>query len=360
MTTKFLDYNGLSYFWSKLKSYVATTSHSGLMSPTDKAKVDSINTNGTIAYYRKEESVYVTESANEDTIPIGVSGFTTADMLLVDINGLDLSEGEEYEISGTNIVLDTPIGTAGTPVHFVVLRAVTATVSDYDALKGDDGVVQDVLQNGVSVLGQDGVARIIAETDPVFTASPAHGISTQDIADWNDKQDELVSGTNIKTINGESLLGSGDLPVAPPVTSTDVPTADTISEFDADAHMNSTDMDAQAVSDFVDGLNVQGGGVVKVAMTPSVGSNYSGYGGCYYEHIGKLVHVHIGVQGLTANTAQTVLTMPSDLRPSSVMKYNGGGGSTTSVSYIFANTDGTIVVNSPQQYAIGEVWYFAS
>jgi hypothetical protein len=35
-------------------------------------------------------------------------------------------------------------------------------------------------------------------------------------ADWttfNAKQDNLVSGTNIKTINGSSILGSGDLVV---------------------------------------------------------------------------------------------------------------------------------------------------
>ena len=35
------------------------------------------------------------------------------------------------------------------------------------------------------------------------------------------KQDSLVSGTNIKTINNESLLGSGDLSVA---TTSDIPT----------------------------------------------------------------------------------------------------------------------------------------
>lgn len=171
MSTKYLDYAGLSYFWSKLKAYVATTSHSGLMSATDKAKVDAITNQGTIAYYRKMESVYITQSANETTIPIGISGFSTADMLLVDINGLDLSEGEEYEISGTNIVLDTPIGTVGTVVHFVALRAVTATSADVATLKGekgDDGVVQDVLQNGVSVLGQDGVARIVINVLDTF------------------------------------------------------------------------------------------------------------------------------------------------------------------------------------------------
>ena len=30
----------------------------------------------------------------------------------------------------------------------------------------------------------------------------------------NNKQDVLISGTNIKTINGESLLGSGDITIS--------------------------------------------------------------------------------------------------------------------------------------------------
>lgn len=206
----------------------------------------------------------------------------------------------------------------------------------------------------------NGGGGVSQETDPVFTASPAHGISAQDIAGWNDKQDELVSGTNIKTINGQSLLGSGDLPVAPPVTSTDVPTADMISEFDSDAHMNSTDMTTQDVSDFVDGLNVSGGGVVKTNVTPTSGTNYSGYGNCYYEVLGKLVHFHVGISGLTANTSTTIYTMPSGLRPSTTMSYKGNGGNTDSTAHLFANSNGTITVNSPQQYAMGEIWYFAS
>lgn len=39
-------------------------------------------------------------------------------------------------------------------------------------------------------------------------------ISSTDIAYWNGKQDALVSGTNIKTVNNESLLGSGNISVA--------------------------------------------------------------------------------------------------------------------------------------------------
>ena len=39
---------------------------------------------------------------------------------------------------------------------------------------------------------------------------------------------------------------------------TSVPTADTVAEFDSTAHMNSTDMTSQEVSDFVDSLDVSG------------------------------------------------------------------------------------------------------
>lgn len=99
------------------------------------------------------------------------------------------------------------------------------------------------------------------ETDPVFTASPAYGITSNDITNWNgkstfsgnyndlsnkptiptklsdltddlgsnpththsqyltshqslsSKQDLLVSGTNIKTINNQSILGSGNITI---------------------------------------------------------------------------------------------------------------------------------------------------
>ena len=36
-------------------------------------------------------------------------------------------------------------------------------------------------------------------------------ISQQDIMSWNNKQEALMSGINIKTINGQSVLGEGDL-----------------------------------------------------------------------------------------------------------------------------------------------------
>lgn len=56
------------------------------------------------------------------------------------------------------------------------------------------------------------------------------------------------------------------------LASTSVPTADTIAEWDSDAHMNSEDMTSQEVDDFVDGLNVSSGKLLN--MFYPVGSIY--------------------------------------------------------------------------------------
>lgn len=87
------------------------------------------------------------------------------------------------------------------------------------------------------------------ETDPVFSASAAAGITSSDITAWNNKQNALtfdtaptassanpvtsggvktaldakqatlVSGTSIKTVNNTSLLGSGNVAVQPTLVS---------------------------------------------------------------------------------------------------------------------------------------------
>ncbi|CAB4121554.1 hypothetical protein UFOVP14_30 [uncultured Caudovirales phage] len=99
----------------------------------------------------------------------------------------------------------------------------------------------------------NGYISSYTETDPVFSASPANSITSPNIANWNtaygwgnhasagylsggsigvtvqaydvdltswaaitpsSKQDSLVSGTNIKTVNGTSLIGSGDVTIS--------------------------------------------------------------------------------------------------------------------------------------------------
>ena len=75
----------------------------------------------------------------------------------------------------------------------------------------------DIPQNVSDLTNDSGF--ITAETDPVYSASAASGITSSDISNWNSKQAALVSGTNIKTVNSTSLLGSGNVAVQPTLVS---------------------------------------------------------------------------------------------------------------------------------------------
>lgn len=81
-------------------------------------------------------------------------------------------------------------------------------------------------------------------------------------------------------------------------------------------------------------------------FTPTSGSSYSNYGGCYYEKYGRVVHVHVGVYQLTANTATIIYTLPSEVRPPSVIFAHGTGGSWNNIGYVEVRTNGEIYVRA--------------
>lgn len=72
--------------------------------------------------------------------------------------------------------------------------------------------------NGESLLGSGDIAitgNANITVDSVITADSTNPVQSKAI--YNNlkvKQDTLVSGTNIKTVNGQSLLGSGDITVS--------------------------------------------------------------------------------------------------------------------------------------------------
>jgi hypothetical protein len=79
-----------------------------------------------------------------------------------------------------------------------------------DASAGGGGVTDITVNAPLSTTGGTTPDLAISEAD----ASTDGFITAVDWNTFNDKQDELVSGTNIKTINGSSVLGSGDLVVS--------------------------------------------------------------------------------------------------------------------------------------------------
>jgi hypothetical protein len=57
------------------------------------------------------------------------------------------------------------------------------------------------------------VGYISTETDPVFVASAAHGITSTDITNWNNKQDELTCGVLKGTMYRNDVSGIGAITV---------------------------------------------------------------------------------------------------------------------------------------------------
>ena len=96
---------------------------------------------------------------------------------LTDIQGKDYVEGTGINISGETISVDAS-----------ELDIMTKTEANSKFLTG--------------------------ETEPAFNGSVAKNITNNDITYWNAKQNSLISGENIKTINGASILGSGNIAIS--------------------------------------------------------------------------------------------------------------------------------------------------
>jgi hypothetical protein len=80
-------------------------------------------------------------------------------------------------------------------------------------------IIDSVTGGGVTNITTNAPLSTTGGTTPDLAISEADAstdgfITAVDWNTFNDKQDELVSGTNIKTINGSSVLGSGDLVVS--------------------------------------------------------------------------------------------------------------------------------------------------
>lgn len=85
----------------------------------------------------------------------------------------------------------------------------------YDKTEIDNivtGITEDIEE---ATSGKANTTAVTAINDVLtaHTADTTIHVTSSDKTTWSGKQDALVSGTNIKTINGNSLLGSGDISV---------------------------------------------------------------------------------------------------------------------------------------------------
>lgn len=167
-------------------------------------------------------------STKQDILVSGTNIKTINNQSLLGSGNIEIQGGSGSDYSaGTNIdITDNVISVTGITIP------TSNTAFTNDAGYVNSGEVETQITSKGYITGY-------TESDPVFQASAASAISEQDISNWNakldssalnpyytsaqtdtaisnatsGKQDTLVSGTNIKTINNQSLLGSGNIEI---------------------------------------------------------------------------------------------------------------------------------------------------
>ena len=96
---------------------------------------------------------------------------------------------------------------------FAESTAVTQEISEAVSGKADTTAVTQSINEAVSGKADSSTVSGINNTLTAHTADTTIHVTSSDKTTWSGKQDALVNQVNIKSINGTSLLGSGDLQV---------------------------------------------------------------------------------------------------------------------------------------------------
>ena len=214
MSVKYLDYDGLEEVVEQIDAKYAKISQL----PTVNNGTLTINKNGALA------GTFTANQSSNTTIDLTIP--TTASDVGALPSSTKYGASISLSINSTTYVITAQLkdqdgnnlGTAQTidlPLESVVVSG------SYDA---QTKKIILTLQNGstiefsvadlVSGLQTEITAQNKLSADLVDDTSTTNKfVTASDKTNWNGKQDALVSGTNIKTINSTSLLGSGNISI---------------------------------------------------------------------------------------------------------------------------------------------------
>lgn len=196
----------------------ATPVLAGKMSGPDKAKLDSINpsnyqlllvsgTNiktingvsllgsGNIQVGGVVDSALSGTSTNAIQNRVVKNALDAKQDIISDLQTIRTSSANAYQKPGTGI----PYSDLSASVQSAINAALTAVQVETDPTVPAWAKATNKPTYSVSELTDDSTHRWVTDTEK---------------SSWTAKQEALVSGTNIKTVNGQSILGSGNITVA--------------------------------------------------------------------------------------------------------------------------------------------------
>lgn len=187
----YLDNTGLAYLWEKIKSYV-------------DGKLGA----GECVFYGTCATAAATQAKVVDCDGFASSHLVAGTMLSVKFTyAQTYNGGPKLNVNSTGAVTVAQKGTTAGYQYMWWAGEVVTFVYD-----GTYWVCVDAPAASTTYYGVTKLSSSTASTSTSLAATPYAVKAAYDLADG--KQDALVSGTNIKTINGTSLLGSGDISVS--------------------------------------------------------------------------------------------------------------------------------------------------
>jgi hypothetical protein len=192
---------------------VATTSANGLMSSTDKSKLDGI-----------------AEGANNYSLPTATSsvlgGVKTGSNITNSSGTISLTKANVTSALGYTPPTTNTTYSTGTASTSGITKLYTATGTNTDGTM-TQSAINTALSGKLDTTGTAAKATADASGN---TITSTYATKTE----LNTKQDTLVSGTNIKTVNSTSLLGSGNITTGN-VSSSEATTIKVLTQTEYDA-----------------------------------------------------------------------------------------------------------------------------
>lgn len=229
-----------------------------------------------------------------------------------------------------------------------------AEVSSNNEIKIRDGVL----------MHQGCTASIKKNTyDSLTIINGSQGMKRIDliVARYERNQDNGVESIGLKVIQGTPAESN---PAVPSHITGDIQSGDAVADMPMYKiiidGLNITEVqkifsEAPNIAELNRKLNVSAADII--SFTPLAGQNYPNWGGCYYYTSGIRVHVHLGIQALSANKVATVFTLPEALRPKNRILSIGSSGSFPGISRTEISLDGGINVTSQDSYVAADIDY---